>query len=372
LTGNLSLREVAIETSKRSGFVGTPGQVADELTRWVRAGVSDGFNISPYIVPGGLDEIVDWLVPELQERGVYRTAYASTTLRGHLGLREPLTRRRHRQQRNRVARRSNSSIRHRKACIMTIIGETAVATFEAAWNEWHTERERYFADPLGWVSVTGLYWLTDEFETVADLPGRWRADVDAVYVEGIDGTEKLKPAEGAPGLLVEDGDRRIEVIRRTGAVALRVHDPKSPHLPRYNGIPAYLPSEHWRVTGTFTPFDQPKIVTTGAVVEGLEHHHNAVGVIDFELAGAALQLVAFGRSDGGLHALFTDATSGVTTYPGARSLPIAAPDADGTVALDFNRASNLPCSFTDFATCPVAPAENRLTVAVEAGEKNPR
>jgi FMN-dependent oxidoreductase (nitrilotriacetate monooxygenase family) len=90
---NLSLREVVIETSERSGFVGTPGQVADELTRWVRAGASDGFNISPYIVPGGLDEIVDWLVPELQERGAYRTEYTSTTLRGHLGLRDPLTRR---------------------------------------------------------------------------------------------------------------------------------------------------------------------------------------------------------------------------------------------------------------------------------------
>jgi FMN-dependent oxidoreductase (nitrilotriacetate monooxygenase family) len=90
---NLSLRQVAIETSERSGFVGTPGQVADELARWVRAGASDGFNISPYIVPGGLDEIVDWLVPELQERGVYRTEYTSTTLRGHLGLRPPLTRR---------------------------------------------------------------------------------------------------------------------------------------------------------------------------------------------------------------------------------------------------------------------------------------
>jgi alkanesulfonate monooxygenase SsuD/methylene tetrahydromethanopterin reductase-like flavin-dependent oxidoreductase (luciferase family) len=90
---NLSLREVAIETSLRSGFVGTPGQVADELARWVRAGATDGFNISPYLVPGGLDEIVDWLVPELQDRGVYRTEYTSTTLRGHLGLREPLTRR---------------------------------------------------------------------------------------------------------------------------------------------------------------------------------------------------------------------------------------------------------------------------------------
>ncbi|HEY4575411.1 MAG TPA: DUF1684 domain-containing protein, partial [Thermoanaerobaculia bacterium] len=54
------------------------------------------------------------------------------------------------------------------------------------------------------------------------------------------------------------------------------------------------------------------------------------------------------------------------------SLSVAAPDADGSVTLDFNRASNLPCSFTDFATCPVAPPENKLPVAVEAGEKNPR
>ncbi|MFB8275757.1 NtaA/DmoA family FMN-dependent monooxygenase [Nocardia colli] len=91
--GNLSLRETVIATTERSGFAGTPAQVADELARWVRQGAVDGFNISPYLVPTGLDEIVDWLVPELQERGVYRTEYTGTTLRQHLGLREPLTRR---------------------------------------------------------------------------------------------------------------------------------------------------------------------------------------------------------------------------------------------------------------------------------------
>jgi Protein of unknown function (DUF1684) len=61
----------------------------------------------------------------------------------------------------------------------------------------------------------------------------------------------------------------------------------------------------------------PTTVITGAVVEVLEHHHNAIGVIDFELAGATLQLVAFSRQGGELHVLFTDATSGVTTYPAA-------------------------------------------------------
>ncbi len=255
---------------------------------------------------------------------------------------------------------------------MTTTGDTEVTTFEAAWTQWHDERESYYADPLGWVSITGLYWLTEEFDTVADLPGRWRADADAAYVEGIDGTERLEPVEGAPGLFVAAGDRRIEVIRRTGSVALRIHDPKSPYLEQYNGIPAYAPDERWRVTGTFTPYAEPTTVTTGAVVEGLEHHHTAVGTIDFELAGTPARLVAFGRPDGALHVLFTDATSGVTTYPGARSLSVPAPGDGGTVTLDFNRASNLPCSFTDYATCPVAPSENRLPIAVEAGEKNPR
>ncbi|AFU02001.1 NtaA/DmoA family FMN-dependent monooxygenase [Nocardia brasiliensis] len=90
---NLSLRAVVIASTERSGFAGTPTQVADKLAHWVRQGAVDGFNISPYLVPGGLDEIVDWLVPELQERGVYRTEYTGTTLRHHLGLRAPLTRR---------------------------------------------------------------------------------------------------------------------------------------------------------------------------------------------------------------------------------------------------------------------------------------
>ncbi|WP_037203189.1 MULTISPECIES: NtaA/DmoA family FMN-dependent monooxygenase [Rhodococcus] len=90
---NLSLRQVAIATTQRSGFAGTPGQVADELTRWVRSGATDGFNLSPYLVPTGLDEIVDLLVPELQERGSYRTEYEGSTLREHLGLRPALSRR---------------------------------------------------------------------------------------------------------------------------------------------------------------------------------------------------------------------------------------------------------------------------------------
>jgi len=90
---HLSLRDLVIRVSGERGFVGTPSAVADQLVRFVRTGAVDGFNLTPWLVPSGLDDVVDRVVPELQERGAYRTAYTGTTLREHLGLRPPLTRR---------------------------------------------------------------------------------------------------------------------------------------------------------------------------------------------------------------------------------------------------------------------------------------
>ena len=87
---NLSIRQLVIAQERQRGFVGSPSSVADKLVRWVRTGASDGFNITPWIVPGGLDDVVDTLVPELQERGAYRTEYTGTTLREHLDLRAPV------------------------------------------------------------------------------------------------------------------------------------------------------------------------------------------------------------------------------------------------------------------------------------------
>jgi uncharacterized protein (DUF1684 family) len=69
--------------------------------------------------------------------------------------------------------------------------------------------------------------------------------------------------------------------------------------------------------------------------------------------------------------LFTDATSGFTTYAASRALQLAPPGPDGQVVLDFNRAANPPSAYTDLATCPLPPPENRLPVAIEAGEKVP-
>lgn len=161
----------------------------------------------------------------------------------------------------------------------------------------------------------------------------------------------------------------IEVARRSGYL-IRVHDPKAQVLRDFRGVPSYEPNPEWVLEGRYEPFDSPRPTTVGAVVEGLSHVYTAPGIVRFTHNGGEHTLTAFNGKAGGLSILFTDATSGVTTYAANRSLAVDLRD-DGTVVLDFNRAVNLPCAFTNFATCPLPPEGNRLPFAVEAGEKVP-
>lgn len=84
---NLTVRELLERRAHaQNAIVGTPEQVADEIEVWFTARAADGFNINFDIFPSGLEQIADHLVPELQRRGIFRTEYESTTLRGHYGL----------------------------------------------------------------------------------------------------------------------------------------------------------------------------------------------------------------------------------------------------------------------------------------------
>ncbi|MEV0535747.1 NtaA/DmoA family FMN-dependent monooxygenase [Kitasatospora sp. NPDC050463] len=85
----LSIRELVAEVTGQQTFIGTPREVADAMDEFVQSDGSDGFVITPHLTPGGLDELVDRVVPLLQEKGVYRTDYTGSTLRDHLGLRAP-------------------------------------------------------------------------------------------------------------------------------------------------------------------------------------------------------------------------------------------------------------------------------------------
>jgi len=249
------------------------------------------------------------------------------------------------------------------------------------WQEWKSKRERDLADPYGWLALVSLDWLEDIPRAYPDLPGLWWQDADAAYLDpqGADVTHEGKPITGVQrfelvnsgaGTRVVAGDVEVEIARRSGYL-IRVHDPKAPVLREFHGVPAYEPGPDWVLTGRFEPFDEPRPTTVGAVVEGLSHVYTAPGVVRFTRDGGVHTLTAFNGKDGGLSILFNDATSGVTTYAANRSLSVPAPDAAGTVVLDFNRAVNLPCAFTDYATCPLPPAGNRLAFAVEAGEKLP-
>jgi alkanesulfonate monooxygenase SsuD/methylene tetrahydromethanopterin reductase-like flavin-dependent oxidoreductase (luciferase family) len=86
---NLSIRELIIETSARQSFIGTAAQVAEQIDSYVQADASDGFILVPHLTPGGLDEFVDGVIPELQDRGSFRTEYTGHTLRDHLFQGDP-------------------------------------------------------------------------------------------------------------------------------------------------------------------------------------------------------------------------------------------------------------------------------------------
>ncbi|MBM9465669.1 LLM class flavin-dependent oxidoreductase [Nakamurella leprariae] len=86
----LSIVQLAREVgTRRAPFVGTPGRVADQFAHYVRTRAADGFNLGPHTIPSSLEDVVNLLVPELQERGVYRSAYTGSTLREHLALPAP-------------------------------------------------------------------------------------------------------------------------------------------------------------------------------------------------------------------------------------------------------------------------------------------
>ena len=258
-------------------------------------------------------------------------------------------------------------------------------SFQDQWDLWHAAHEKRRADPHGFLAITGLHWLTATPQRLDGAPGEWSIGPDGVTVAlgpgesvtadtgEITGTHTFPPIAERADITVGHGDAKIEIARRGGFDVVRPRHPSNPVLTGYTGTPAYPAAEKWVFTGSYRAFEEPQPVTVGSVSEGIEHVYESPGRIEFEAGGVSQSLVAFnGSTPGSLFVLFTDATSGVTTYAANRSLFIEAPAADGTVTLDFNRATNLPCAYTEFATCPLPPAGNSLDIAIEAGELIPR
>lgn len=244
-----------------------------------------------------------------------------------------------------------------------------MSDFLDEWQAWRDAREERLRDPRGWLAITAIHWLTDTPQRFDDVPGEWYGDeVGATVTLGpgetltagstvlTEGMHRLGPLDEA-GLTVAFGDAVAQVASRDGRVIVRPRHPDAPNLRAYRGTPCYPPDPGWSLQGRFEPHPDPD--------------SEAVGEVVFEYAGTEHRLVAWGEEDQGLWILFRDATSGITTYPANRQLVTEPPSPEGVVHLDFNRAINMPCAYTDFATCPLPPAANTLAFAVEAGEQMP-
>jgi len=160
---------------------------------------------------------------------------------------------------------------------------------------------------------------------------------------------------------------RLYAILRAGRVGIRMKDPQSEFRRNFHGLDYFPAREDYRITAQFVP-DPKKIPITNIL--GQTEPEESPGYVIFRLHGQEYRLRPVYDDPGSkdLFFIFKDQTSGKETYGAARFLDTAPPK-DGHVELDFNKAYNPPCAFTPYATCPLPPKENRLTLRIEAGEK---
>ncbi|CAM3374478.1 DUF1684 domain-containing protein [Stackebrandtia soli] len=266
------------------------------------------------------------------------------------------------------------------------------------WQRWAKARDEQIGAEYGPLSLTALHWLSDEDQNFPGVPGSWRAEPavadgessqgDSAAIAAAFGTVTVT-ADSSEGIEIDGrvvsgsvrvstesdiqarvGDVIVEIIERDGSHAIRVRDPKAPARLAFTTLPRYDFDPAWRLTARFDALVEPREITVGSVVDGITHQSTVGGEIAFTVDGSEHRLTAFGDVDH-LWILFRDATSGVTTPGAARSLRVDRPAEDGTVVLDFNRASCLPCAFNDYSTCPLPPPNNRLPIPVHTGERSP-
>ncbi len=167
------------------------------------------------------------------------------------------------------------------------------------------------------------------------------------------------------------GSAEFYLVRSGNVLSWRCRDAGSPRRSSFRGIDHFPVEPAWRVVAHWQPFAKP-LQTILLTSIGTPQPALVPGEAVFEVDGRSYRLQpaldAEAPPSKRLFFLFTDRTSGRETYGGARYL-YAAESRDGTVVLDFNRAENPPCALTPHVICPIAPAVNRLDLAVTAGEK---
>ena len=286
------------------------------------------------------------------------------------------------------------------AGLLLMAGAAAAADSSDAYlktlAEWRARQEAKLKADDGWLTVVGLHWLKEgenrvgshaDFE--APLPKSAPDRVGTLTLRA--GKVRFKPAPGVSVSLngkpaVETdlkpditpnydvlavGRVKFFVIQREDRFGVRVKDNDSAARREFTGLRWYPADPSWRVQAKYVPFDKPHPVTFETTV-GVKERDESPGYVTFRRNGTEYKMepVVDGND---LWFVMRDATSGKTTYAASRFLYASPPKEGirkpGAVELDFNRAENPPCVFTDFATCPLPPPQNRLSLAVTAGEQ---
>lgn len=267
---------------------------------------------------------------------------------------------------------------------------------------WREKRAAALQTPEGWLSLIGLEWLKEGDNTVGSAAdnkiqiAKAPAHLAVVRLEKGGALRLLPPSGGFPKELAVDGhpaqeqallsddspDRSklslggltIIIIHRDERYGLRIKDAQAATRIGFHGPRWYAPNAAYRVHAKWIPYNPPKMLDIPTVL-GTVSKMPAPGAAEFTLDGQVYRLepVLEDPQDTTLFFILRDATSKTTTYGAGRFLYTDLPDhgltQPGELWLDFNRAENPPCSFTPYATCPLPPVQNRLTVAIPAGEQ---
>lgn len=269
------------------------------------------------------------------------------------------------------------------------------ADYVATIDAWHAQREAALAAEDGWLSLVALLPIERGARTLGSapdaelrLPAPAPPRVGTITLNDAGGLG-LEPAPGVPLRVGDDvlngpislvpdsdgeptevslGTLRFYAIERGGAFFLRVKDREAPARLHFTGVDRFPVDTRWRVEARLEA-DSARSIAIPNVLGQLDDAP-CPGRLVFTLDGAPCSLWPIAEAGEELFLVFADASTGDSTYGGGRFLSAPAPDADGHVTLDFNRAVNPPCAFSPYATCPLPPEGNTLSVAVLAGEKN--
>ena len=264
------------------------------------------------------------------------------------------------------------------------------AEYQKEYAAWRAERQETIASTLPIVGI----WTLPEGETpfgaerslpvalpAAHAPARAGVfqrkgfDVTVVPAAGARlrtaaGAAVDKPMPLAFGEPVSLGAIRLELTgAEDGRLWVSGFDTGHPAVKNPPPAQTYPLDAKWRVSARFDAFDAPRPITVPDV-RGGSMEFPAVGQLVFRLDGGEQRLTAFGFPDAPyFFVMFRDPTNQSTTYGGYRILRPAKVAAGEFTVIDFNLALNPPCAFSVYTVCPTPPRENRVEVAVEAGEK---